>query len=310
MPQYSIYLSDVCSTPVDTKFTKDTKKNPVKSRKNLNNSRISDDQNSISNDLSKILNSSHSRHQRKPVQNVQLLNSWLNNDRNERNNDSGQNQNISSDKESIKINAPKQGFPLTPINEAYLELYHQNGLAKYSGKNLNDLIFDHEPQVNISRNIEPLECDEELEIEQAREEIASLESDQIEPQIPKNHKVFEYQKKLEDFKDPKAFENNSVNDFDETLFKTFYKNFKPDTTLNLSPSNDASDTPGFEQQIDKNMNFINQVNPITKTFFKCSIYSPSYRLYTVDEVNSTMSENEMSSQFRFSAKNQDSVNMT
>ena len=30
-------------------------------------------------------------------------------------------------------------------------------------------------------------------------------------------------------------------------------------------------------------------NPITRTYFKCSIYSPSNRLYTVDEVNSNFS---------------------
>ena len=30
-------------------------------------------------------------------------------------------------------------------------------------------------------------------------------------------------------------------------------------------------------------------NPTTRTYFKCSIYSPSNRLYTVDEVNSTFS---------------------
>lgn len=57
-------------------------------------------------------------------------------------------------------------------------------------------------------------------------------------------------------------------------------------------------------------NVLNQYNPYTRTFFKCSIYSPSNRLYTVDEVNSTLSDQELSSHFKFSNKNQDSMNMT
>ena len=35
---------------------------------------------------------------------------------------------------------------------------------------------------------------------------------------------------------------------------------------------------------------LKQYNPVTKTFFKCSIYSPSHRLYTVNEVASMNSE--------------------
>ena len=35
---------------------------------------------------------------------------------------------------------------------------------------------------------------------------------------------------------------------------------------------------------------LKQYNPVTKTFFKCSIYSPSHRLYTVNEVASMYSE--------------------
>ena len=37
------------------------------------------------------------------------------------------------------------------------------------------------------------------------------------------------------------------------------------------------------------MNF----NPITRTYFKCSIYSPSNRLFTVDEVTSTFSGDQL-----------------
>jgi hypothetical protein len=37
-------------------------------------------------------------------------------------------------------------------------------------------------------------------------------------------------------------------------------------------------------------------NPMTRTYFKCSVYSPSNRLFTVDEVNSNFSGNDQLSQ--------------
>lgn len=39
----------------------------------------------------------------------------------------------------------------------------------------------------------------------------------------------------------------------------------------------------------ENGQVLENFNPLTRTYFKCSIYSPSNRLYTVDEVNSTLS---------------------
>lgn len=45
-------------------------------------------------------------------------------------------------------------------------------------------------------------------------------------------------------------------------------------------------------------------NPDTRTYFKCSIYSPSNRLYTVnEEVNSTYSDNGLGEGFSSSARN-------
>lgn len=54
---------------------------------------------------------------------------------------------------------------------------------------------------------------------------------------------------------------------------------------------------------------LSNYNPMTRTYFKCSIYSPSNRLYTVDEVNSNFSGDPMSSSkfvhsgFRISGNN-------
>lgn len=39
----------------------------------------------------------------------------------------------------------------------------------------------------------------------------------------------------------------------------------------------------------RNTAVLSNYNPTTRTYFKCSIYSPSNRLFTVDEVNSTFS---------------------
>ncbi|CAI2380532.1 unnamed protein product [Moneuplotes crassus] len=72
----------------------------------------------------------------------------------------------------------------------------------------------------------------------------------------------------------------------------------------LLPNSDS------ENLIRRDLNSHSITTPYTNTFFKCSIYSPSNRLYTVDEVNSRISEHELSSQFKFSTKNQDSINMT
>lgn len=76
--------------------------------------------------------------------------------------------------------------PSTPINRAYLELSHQDKNSQYLGKNLN---FGMAARHSEQPNDQFLNCDEELELEQAREEIASLESDTaevpIKPFVPK-----------------------------------------------------------------------------------------------------------------------------
>eukprot|EP00347_Sterkiella_histriomuscorum_P016979 403351124 len=83
-----------------------------------------------------------------------------------------------------------------------------------------------------------------------------------------------------------------------------YKNlensaYKNDKLLNesgdsilMSPVQTYQPT-GSEVQIPANQaqsqNILMNFNPATRTYFKCSIYSPSNRLYTVDEVTSTFS---------------------
>ena len=150
---------------------------------------------------------------------------------------------------------------------------------------------------------ELLNWDEELDIEQAREDIKSLESEVLVAQ-PKNYDYY----------------NDVENGIDsQSYLKTFNYDRKPDNVHYLthtdSQSNETEGEPMVElvnniNSISGGNQFMNQYNPYTRTFFKCSIYSPSNRLYTVDEVNSTISENDHSSHFVFSNKNQDSMNMT
>lgn len=56
-----------------------------------------------------------------------------------------------------------------------------------------------------------------------------------------------------------------------------YENFEKNEPRTYSP------------QGNKSNKLVTNFNPMTRTFFKCSIYSPSNRLYTVDEVNSNFS---------------------
>ena len=214
---------------------------------------------------------------------------------------------VDTQNDNQKSQQPNPPHPLTPINDAYLEHYKRNELINYNGRNLKDEIVqeaNQDGQIQSNRYIESLECDEELEIEQAREEIASMESQIEEIKIPNNS--------LNDPNPEDLNQKTAQSDFDQQLFKTFYKNFKPDGNESFILDNDVKNNIAIDSNTECIIGneFINQFNPITKTFFKCSIYSPSYRLYTVDEVNSVMSDNEISSQFKFSNKNQDSVNMT
>lgn len=166
-----------------------------------------------------------------------------------------------------------------------------------------------------------LNCDEELEIEQAREEIASMESEHTEPNVYNGRppKVFNYSKNkvqpTENLKRQSQYYNYLDNDavMGSNSLNAFYGHNKPSNvhylSNNESQSNEDDGEPVVEY-VNNLQSILNQYNPYTRTFFKCSIYSPSNRLYTVDEVNSTVSDPEMSSHFRFSNKNQDSINMT
>jgi hypothetical protein len=56
----------------------------------------------------------------------------------------------------------------------------------------------------------------------------------------------------------------------------------------LSPFSDSAKKQPIPQNKaqDKSVDLLKHYNPQTKTFFKCSVYSPSNRLYTVDEIMS------------------------
>lgn len=214
--------------------------------------------------------------------------------------------------QEIAVNT--NGHPPTPINIAYLE-FQNNSLHNYTGRNLR---FNKNPeQFENAANL--LKCEEELEIEKAREEIASLEYEnaEIPLQQVKQNPPFNYSK------NPSWLNSRVQNDYyqemedglqkEENNLKNLYN--KPNwenfiyVTYTDSQKSEEDGEPIVEY-VSSGQNILSQYNPHTRTFFKCSIYSPSNRLYTVDEVNSTISEHEMSSQFKFSNKNQDSFNMT
>jgi hypothetical protein len=50
----------------------------------------------------------------------------------------------------------------------------------------------------------------------------------------------------------------------------------------------SENSPRSDKLRDKS-EVLQNYNPMTRTYFKCSIYSPSNRLFTVDEVNSNLS---------------------
>ena len=204
--------------------------------------------------------------------------------------------------------------PPTPINFAYLELQGKQPNSGYLGRNLN---FHH--PTNQDNELEDLlKWDEELEIEQAREEIASLESENAElPLQRKNQNLpFNYWKKSR--LDISKIRNNYENDmapgipFDDSYSKTFQNKQITENFIYVTYTDSQKSEEDGEPLVEyvNPQSILNQYNPYTRTFFKWSIYSPSNRLYTVDEVNSNISDPEISSHFRFSNKNQDSMNLT
>lgn len=212
----------------------------------------------------------------------------------------------------IQNNKPNV-HPLTPINEAYLELWqNKNKLA--SSRNLN---------FNDGKDHDSLECDEELEMEQARDEIASLESENAEIVVNsyKPPRPFNYNKKATK---PSA-QNSYYNDMSQPIknnqnnLQTFYNN---ENIQYLSYDSHKTDEDGepYVEYVHPN-SFLNPYGSYSRSIKnmnnyedhfiqKYSIYSPSNRLYTVEEVNSTASDIEASSHFKFSNKNYEDANMT
>ena len=88
------------------------------------------------------------------------------------------------------------------------------------------------------------------------------------------------------------------------------ENLDDDQSLNVTKEDNGSDGEPIIEYVNSTQSILEQYNPHTRTFFKCSIYSPSNRLYTVDEVNSTVSDPEMSSHLKFSNKNHDTTYLT
>ena len=227
--------------------------------------------------------------------------------------------------DTMNAKTPKVVHPLTPINEAYLEFYRNDRNRFRSSRNLNEEFVGKHQTVEDHH----LNCDEELEIEQAREEIASMESEQAEVSLRNvaNGVPFDYNKikpklnKNATKLSQQQYYNDIDNDlkFEETWLKSLYNpqavywdesltDSKP--VHHVSQADDESDGEPIIEYVNNTQSILNQYNPYTRTFFKWSIYSPSNRLYTVDEVNSTVSDPEMSSHLKFSNKNQDATNMT
>lgn len=94
--------------------------------------------------------------------------------------------------DTMNARTPKVVHPLTPINEAYLEFYRKDKNRFHSGRNLNDEFTCKRQNTDDCL----LNCDEELEIEQAREEIASMESEKAEVNLrnSNNGGLFDYNK--------------------------------------------------------------------------------------------------------------------
>ena len=108
-------------------------------------------------------------------------------------------------------------YPLTPINDAYLELYKSERNKFNSGRNLND-----EFQTNkFTPDDSLLNWEEDLEIEQAREEIASMESENAEVNLRKsNNKIsFDYNiiKPRAKINSNKYIQQKYYNDLDNNL---------------------------------------------------------------------------------------------
>lgn len=77
--------------------------------------------------------------------------------------------------------------------------------------------------------------------------------------------------------------------------KGYTDSSKEEKTCSLQESSQENTETEYEHMRDHSKTeFSNKIpklslNPLTKTYFKCSIYSPSKRLYTVDEVTSVVS---------------------
>lgn len=160
-------------------------------------------------------------------------------------------------------------------------------------------------------------------MEQARDEIASLESENAEIVVNsyKPPRPFNYNKKVTKPSVQSSYYNDMSQPIrnDHNSLQTFYNN---ENIQFLSYDSHKTDEDGepYVEYVHPN-SFINPYGSYSRSIKnmndyedhfvqKYSIYSPSNRLYTVEEVNSTASDIEASSHFKFSNKNHEDANMT
>jgi uncharacterized protein YjeT (DUF2065 family) len=167
-------------------------------------------------------------------------------------------------------------------------------------------------------------------MEQARDEIASLESENAEIQVQPYHppKPFNYNKNANRSCAQSSYYDDMSHTAknDQNNLQTFYNNENIQFLSYDSYKTDEDGEP-YVEYVNPN-NFLNPYGSYTRTgkntnnyngkshmndyeehfIQKYSIYSPSNRLYTVEEVNSTASDMEASSYFKFTNKNADSAN--
>ncbi|CDW84957.1 UNKNOWN [Stylonychia lemnae] len=121
---------------------------------------------------------------------------------------------------------------------------------------------------------------------------------QVEPQ-PYEYKNVNSEQFISPYKNQEsssAKKNQQLNESGDSILMSPLISVNQGSLSNIANNISTSQIQQQLLQPAVNSSILRNYNPQTRTYFKCSIYSPSNRLYTVDEVNSTFSAEQFMNQ--------------